>query len=511
MSIEYIPPPSQQSTKYNVLEADFKHFLSLWNQRQNLDTPHIHLRIAEWLEMRWKQKKSMEQLHLLLMAFRSCGKSTLVGVFAAWLLYRRQDLRILVLAADSKLATKMARNIKRIIERHPLTNGMKPKNADQWASDRFTIRRDIELRDPSVVAYGITANITGARADIIICDDVEVPNTCDTAEKRAELRERLLELDYILVPGGMQLYTGTPHSYFSIYAKNAREEIGEERPFLNNYQRHMVPIINEQGESAWPERYRMQDIERIKTNTGINKFTSQMMLKPVNITEGRLNPSLLKYYDSEIIYVKELRRLEIDNVEMISASSFWDPAFGSPKGDSSVVAVIFMDAENNYYLHRLIYLKIDPEDAEDEGTQQCKTVANLTKDLMLPSLVLEANGIGKFLPKMLRKEMHRIHSLCRVVEFFNSRAKDIRILEAFDIAMATGRLYIHRSVLDTPFLNEMQEWAPGKSSACDDGLDAVAGAIAARPEILGTAPMIAASQGWMHGGKAVKAKTDFDV
>ena len=175
-----------ESFKHDITEADFKLFIVLWNQMQQQKTPHIHIDMANWLERSWKTGKK----HLLLQAFRSSGKSTIAGLFCAWLLYRHSDLRILVLAADEILAGKMVRNVKRIIERHPLTQKMKPSNADQWASDRFTVKRNMELRDPSMLARGITSNITGSRADIIICDDVEVPNTCDSAEKREDLRER---------------------------------------------------------------------------------------------------------------------------------------------------------------------------------------------------------------------------------------------------------------------------------------------------------------------------------
>ena len=72
------------------------------------------------------------------------------------------------------------------------------------------MRRPLTQRDPSLLARGITANITGSRADVVICDDVEVPNTCNTPGKREQLRERLAEISYVLVPGGLQLYVGTP-------------------------------------------------------------------------------------------------------------------------------------------------------------------------------------------------------------------------------------------------------------------------------------------------------------
>ena len=55
------------------------------------------------------------------------------------------------------------------------------------------------------------------RADLIICDDVEVPNTSNTQQKREMLRERLRELDFILSPNGTMIYIGTPHTMDTIY------------------------------------------------------------------------------------------------------------------------------------------------------------------------------------------------------------------------------------------------------------------------------------------------------
>ena len=164
----------------------FDVFVALWNNQQDLKTPALHIRMARWLQGEWEAGRR----ELLLMAFRNSGKSTLVGLFSAWMLWREPNLRILVLAADLALARKMVRNVKRIIERHPLTCDLKPARADQWASEQFTVNRQAELRDPSMLARGIGANLTGSRADVVICDDVEVPNTCDTPPKRADLRAR---------------------------------------------------------------------------------------------------------------------------------------------------------------------------------------------------------------------------------------------------------------------------------------------------------------------------------
>jgi hypothetical protein len=390
-----------------ITDADFKLFLVLWNQRMGQNTPQIHLQMAGWLEERWRRGDT----RLLLMAFRSAGKSTVIGLFAAWLLYRRPDLRILVLAADLALAKKMVRNVKRIIEAHPLTVHLKPSRADQWASDRFTVKRMMELRDPSMLARGITANITGSRADVIICDDVEVPQTCDSAEKRESLRERLAEMNYVLMEGGTQLYVGTPHNYYTIYADQPRSEIGEERAFLDGFERLKIPILDEDGNSAWEERYGDGDIIRLRRATGPNKFASQMMLKPVNIAEGRLDPDLLQIYDDDLYYIKELHGLYIGETKMVSASAFWDPAFGSIKGDGSVLAIIYADDAGNLYLHHLAYIKSEERGDKDEATAQCDQIAQIAKTHYLPSLTVETNGIGKFLPNILRNALARAKAI----------------------------------------------------------------------------------------------------
>lgn len=495
-----------ESFKHDISEADFKLFIVLWNQLQGQSTPDIHLKIGGWLERGWKTGEK----NLLLQAFRSAGKSTIVGLFAAWLLYRHSDLRILVLAADEVLAGKMVRNVKRIIERHPLTQKMKPENPDQWASERFTVRRNMELRDPSMLAKGITSNITGSRADIIICDDVEVPNTCDTVEKREDLRARLSEISFVLVPDGTQLYVGTPHTFYTIYADCPRLDIGEDTPFLNGFRSLKIPILDEDGKSAWLEKYSEREIEKMKIRTGPNRFASQMMLTPVNIAEGRLNPEKLKFYDAALDYTKEINTLFIGQKKIISASAWWDPAFGANKGDKSVLACLFTDEAGERYLHHLEYIRLSGAEIDDEATAQCKVVAQICKRMMLPSLTIEINGIGRFLPNILRNELAKAHVPTRVREFSNFRPKDLRIIEAFDAIMAAERLHIHKSVLQTPFISEMREWRPGSSKGYDDGLDAVAGALDQEPirlsRIYGSGNF-----NWYKGGKAHKAKTDFKV
>lgn len=486
-------------------ESSFALFLTVWNRTQNQTTPKVHLKMARWLQNRWLSGDR----RLLLMAFRSCGKSTIVGLFAAWLLWRHPALRILVLAADTTLAGKMVRNTKRILERHPLTDHMRPDKADQWASDRFTVNRPIELRDPSMIAFGIGANITGCRADIILCDDVEVPNTADTAEKRTNLRERLAELSFVLVPGGTQLYVGTPHAFDTVYATCRTDAPDASDPFLEGYKDLRVPVMNAKGESAWPERFSKADIAALQKSGGPRRFGAQMMLQAQPVTDARLNIGNLQWYDSEISYNEAHNQpvLSINDTRMVSCSAWWDPAFGG-KGDSSVIAIVYADAEGTYWLHHLAYLKVDPHSEIDEATQQARQAAALCRRFYLPSLTVEINGIGRFLPAILRRELH---GGAAVLEVSNHRSKDLRILESFDAVLAAKALNVHRSVAQSEFLHEMRDWKPGGRSR-DDGLDAVAGALSQQPVRVGSRPARGRSYAsWQNGGAAHNAKTDFNV
>ena len=195
------------------MTMEFYRFLDTWNQVLGFQTPAHHRRMMDFLVDAWCNAPHRG----LLMAFRHSGKSTVLGIFAACILYLRPETRILILSAETNLAGRMVSHIRHILENHPLCIDMIPKNKKEWANGRITINRPVGIREPSVVCQGIHGNITGMRADLIICDDVEVPNTINTPQKRENLRERLRELDFILSPNGAMIYIGTPHTHDTIY------------------------------------------------------------------------------------------------------------------------------------------------------------------------------------------------------------------------------------------------------------------------------------------------------
>ena len=41
----------------------------------------------------------------------------------------------------------------------------------------------------------------------------------------------------------------------------------------------------------------------MRHHSGPNKFASQMLLRPVNIADGRLDPDRLRFYEEDLEYV----------------------------------------------------------------------------------------------------------------------------------------------------------------------------------------------------------------
>ena len=193
--------------------TEYYKFLDEWNRKLNLATPAHHKQIMRFLV----DVTTTPPRRGLLMSFRHSGKSTVVGVFAACVLTLHPETRILILSAESRLASRMVAHIRHVLENHPMCEGLIPDEKREWASFRLTINRPVGIREPSVICQGVHGNITGMRADLVICDDVEVPNTCNTPQKRELLRERLRELDFILSPTGAMIYIGTPHTMDTIY------------------------------------------------------------------------------------------------------------------------------------------------------------------------------------------------------------------------------------------------------------------------------------------------------
>ncbi|MBC6444286.1 MAG: phage terminase large subunit [Alphaproteobacteria bacterium GM202ARS2] len=481
------------------LSCSFSEFVWLWNEHENKQTPSVHLQMSRWLESQREAGNSM-----VLLAFRGAGKSTLVGLFCAWLLLRDRELRILVLAAEHRLAAQMTRHVRQIIERHPLTSHLRSRASQQdWAHDHLTVERLSTGRDPSLVAKGLEGNVTGSRADVIIYDDVEVPNTSDTPSKRAALRARLSESRYVLVPSGVQVYIGTPHCYETIY----KSVSGCEPCYLEGFSRLEVPVLDSEGESVWGERFSLSALAELKRRTGPRRFSAQMLLTPQAREGARLDCAGVLSYRGGLDYREAHKRaiLSLQGRRLVAASCWWDPAWGEKDQQcGSVIAVVYRDERGDSWLHRVRWLDgglngglngglsggLDGRTSAelgggldgglDNATVQCRQVVAFVRDYFISAVNIETNGIGKFLQQLLRRELVRAGVRAAVIEQTSTRPKDVRILEAFDALLAARALHVHESVMASPFMDEMRDWHPNGKGR-DDALDAVSGCLLSMP------------------------------
>lgn len=159
------------------------------------------------------------QRRFIIQAFRGVGKSWITVAFVLWCLLLNPELKIMVVSANQDLADSFSKFCKQLIHGMPMLQHLAPR-AEAGQSDsaiRFDVGPAMPSKDPSVKSAGITGQITGNRADIIVADDIEIPKNSYTHVMRERLSELVKEFDAVLKPGGRVIYLGTPQVEATIY------------------------------------------------------------------------------------------------------------------------------------------------------------------------------------------------------------------------------------------------------------------------------------------------------
>lgn len=515
-------------------KVSFLAFFLIWAKFQGWKVPMLHVRMCHWMEHCTAPER-------VLMIFRGAAKSTIYAVFKAWKLHTDPTWRSLVWSADGPTAEMLTADVINVLRNHPLTapllGGRKP------GKKRFWVNGAKDARNASMRAVGVDSNATGARADDVDFDDVEVPGNIETPEARAKLRYRISDSTHILVPGGQATYIGTPHTTDSIYPEVIAGGAAVLKIPLFEHSKRFAPkpdqvefpitfapgpdglyvmtgihtgarmcvegvdyvlrgsavvfakppnaVLDVCTGCAWPERFDRKEIalRRKKTRT-LNAWDSQYMLEAKPLGEIRLDPERLSLYDVEPRMKRsngELLML-LGNARIVAASVRWDPASGKVNSDVSAVSVVLQDEEGRRYAHRVMRLLGDiAEFAADDKTiigGQVFQLAQLVKAFRLPRVTVETNGAGLFAPKILQACLKQQGLKGVGVKDEPSVAnKNKRILETLEPLLLTdGQLWVHQSVYDGPLTGQMKEWNPAVKNQADDYLDALAGAVGETPE-----------------------------
>lgn len=156
---------------------------------------------------------------LVIEAFRGVGKSWITAAYVLWILFTDPQKKILVVSANQQLADNFSIFCKQLITEMPLLQHLSNERGDRWSNVAFDVGPAEPDPAPSVKSAGITGQITGSRADIIIGDDIEVPKNSYTHQLRERIRELVKEFDSVLKPhaDARIIYLGTPQVEDTLY------------------------------------------------------------------------------------------------------------------------------------------------------------------------------------------------------------------------------------------------------------------------------------------------------
>ncbi len=204
---------SLQAVSEARLAASFPLFLSLaWKSLQLPKPTRAQLAMARYLQHGGKR--------IQLQMFRGCGKSWVTAAFVLWSLFSDRDKKIMVVSASKQRADDFSIFCQRCILDFPWLNHLAPSDDDQrWSRISFDVAGCRPAQSPSVKSVGIGGQLTGSRADIIIADDIEVPNNSATDLMREKLLQLVTEFESVLTPkeDSRIVFLGTPQTTFTIY------------------------------------------------------------------------------------------------------------------------------------------------------------------------------------------------------------------------------------------------------------------------------------------------------
>lgn len=194
----------------------------------------------------------------IIQGFRGVAKSFITCAYVVWLLWRDPQLKIMIVSASKERADANASFIKKIINEVPFLGRLKAREGQRDTQNLFDVGPARPDHSPSVKSVGITGQLTGSRADIIVADDVEVPGNSFTQVMRDRLFELVKEFDAILKPGDDKkiIYLGTPQNEMSLY--NELQERG------------YITYI-------WPARYPYDDKHRRTYGDKLAPFIANIM------------------------------------------------------------------------------------------------------------------------------------------------------------------------------------------------------------------------------------------
>lgn len=463
----------------------------------------------------------------IIQGFRGVAKSFLTCAYVVWRLWKNPQLKILVISASKDRADANAVFIKRIIQTLPFLKDLLPQPGQRDTQNLFDVGPAVPDISPSVKSVGITGQITGSRADILIADDVEVPNNSGTQVQRDKLSESVKEFDAILKPGGTIVYLGTPQNEMSIYNELQKRgyltviwpvlypESPREREFYGDRLAPFIAQRYDQNPQYWagrptdPDRFNEEEVTKRRLSYGRAGFALQFLLN-TNLSDQEKYPLKVQDFivadlDPEEASLKwawcseSSKRLhEVPSVAL-KGDYFYAPLSRSEETAPYTGTVMAIDPsgrgkdETGYAIIKFLngYLFLMEVGGYRDGYSDAtlRALATKAKFFKVNEIIYEANyGDGMF-GQLLKPVLNQIHP-CVVNEVKHSKQKELRIIDTLEPVMMRHKLIVNRSVImddykvyeQNPlysFIYQLTRISREKGAlAHDDRLDAVTIAVA---------------------------------
>ena len=502
-------------------KEDFRVFIYMvWKMISLPDPTPIQYDIAHTLQ-------NLPNDRFIIEGFRGVAKSFITCAYAVWTLWRDPQKKVEIVSASKDRADANAIFIKRIIYTLPFLAHLKARPDQRDQQNLFDVGPAVPDISPSIKSVGISGQLTGSRADLLIADDVEVANNSGTQTQRDKLNEAVKEFDAIIKPKGQIVYLGTPQNEMSLY--NELQQRGyrcriwtvlypeslSEREFYGD---RLAKIIADKydnnpelyaGKPTDPRRFDEEEIYKRRLSYGKAGFALQFMLN-TNLSDQEKYP--LKVQDLMIAnlsldeanlkwYWSNDRQLRINDLPCVALKGDY---FYEPQGRSNEVfeytgTVMAVDPsgrgkdETSYavvkYLNGYLFVLEVGGTREGYSDSTLRQLANKAKIYGVNEIVVEGNfGDGMF-SQLFKPVLNAIHP-CSVTEVKNYAQKEARIIDTLEPVMMRHKLIIHKQVIIDDY--QVYENAPAYSLiyqmtrlsrdrgalAHDDRLDALCMAVA---------------------------------
>jgi hypothetical protein len=462
-----------------LLKGDFKMFLqALWSQLDLPSPTRAQYAIADYLQHGPKR--------LQIQAFRGVGKSWITGAFVLWTLFNNSEKKIMIISASKERADNMSIFLQKLIIETPWLNYMQPKDdSARWSRISFDIKCPPH-QAPSVKSVGITGQLTGSRADLMILDDIEVPGNSMTELMREKLLQLCTEAESILTPkkDSRIMFLGTPQTTFTVYRKLAERSY---KPFvwparyprkISNYEGLLAPSLAEdldQGAEAWgvtdPDRFDNDDLIDREASMGRSNFMLQFMLdtslsdaekfplKAADLIVTSVNPTSCP---DAVIWCSDPSNVIKDLPSVgLPGDYFYSPMLlqgdwntyseticsidPSGRGTDETAAAFISQRNGFLYLHEMSAYR----DGYSDKTlldilKRCKKY-NVTK------LLIETNFGDGMVGELFKKHLQQTKQSIDVEEVRANVRKEDRIIDSLEPVMNQHRLIIDRKVIEWDF------------------------------------------------------------